>query len=1670
MRILSKIKKNYGDIKDILKIDNIKSITFNGSNLYILANQLLIYNFETNNVNLLSSNIILNNPTKVDYSDNHVYILDNNSIYNYNLLNDTYSLLISGSINNFTLTGDYIIYDKFTQINRYHKTKKITYKLNGVDGNVIDLVGDNQNIFLCYNTYIHRYNYITGYRSNIITNVSNITSMTYDGILLYLRNKDSINVYTKDGLNYNDQKISDISSFQNIVFDGNYLTYQENNMIFKMDENNLFYETTIIDNPIEKINTSINSPKNEILDATNIYAFNSSDISNNNFVYTTSDNIINHVFQTESNSDLYLKQFIYKNDIIPQALYFDNKNKDYYILDENKLFKYTKEINDYKINIHTSGNIFLPNMVDNLSVWIDSSDKNFIFSDINGTITANIGDNIGMWKNKANDDTQYAIQSNVSNMPILSQNGGINFNGNSSLEANFNLTMNYTIFLVTDPSQTEGSFYELSEAYNKGPRIISDSNGNYKYNGDNEDIQLSYYTYGKNIISMVRSDNINTLGYFNGKRIFNIDGSSETYLDPSIIDSIGNNITGNIYEFIIYTQVLDDRKRMLIEGYLADKWNIKSKLNGDHPLFPNFNPSIQNLNLKNINGLTLWLDSTDKKTMLDKNLKSVLNKTKISFWKDKSDNNYNVFGKNEPIYLTNGFNNLPTINFSNSNYMMCDIPAGTFKNGITAFVVYEKDNNYNMQEGLISRGIGAKGYPFDIFNNQRSPYGKSTYNISEKNIKMIYSFRINENTYIESVNGSVKMYKNNESSINQINDTTSSFYIGTRNDFLTQFTGNISEIILFNRSLSDVEKYEVEGYLGNKWNLTNSLSITHPYNANLIVNPDKISIMNESNSIIISHQRIDDIKLHSNKIIIGEKSLLNNIKCNKIEYCIENGYLYLNDTITNNIYYINTNTNTNTNTKTNVKTISKSNSLINNIYKFENEIILLNSKKQIEVLNIKNKQEKKQIHTLNIQPTCMTMYNGNILVATKNYLLRYDTNYNSIDSIANPFYKGSNNLNITNIDVFSHNIILNDKENNQIIILDTTNNNESYRNLIFNQEGMMSKPIDFSLDLNKNSIYIALESVILKNNLINNIISSNISVSINELLNNIVQINNIKYVSELNGILVATTNGLYLIDTDLTTILKTYDNYHNLNGLIYSNNFIYSVSNLELIRYSINHCLTIDNSYIFKSNIIPNFTNITINNYNNPTKIIQSYLLDNNQIKEIYNSNIYSLYNYNYSLSSSIININIIDIVQNDKYLYVLKDNNTIDQIDSHGSLKITYSNIPAKNITIPTNTNNFYYITNDNKIMKYNSITSKSSLVLENRGINVDEQLLYFYNNRSINIYNKNNSCMMGDNEDVYYTKNNQIYNLNANGMTEKLEINNLCQINGLNYDKSNIIVCTKSEVYKFDPSDHPIIKQDIISNLNNPFKAIIVENNYYISDTFNHRIVKVNENTLETTNFITGLNFPRGISYYDGYLYVVDSGIDKIIKIDIKNGVQSDYSQTISGIIDLTFNSNLMYITSLLQNIVYKIDLTNNNALSTYLNIDKPYYIDYNSSDNLLISTDKAICNTILSYDELKQLVSNKILNINNLILNNQLYNININFKNWIDEQLIISSNENNINRQINKYTKLEELLNIINTSMEFISLSSSSINSSLEDYKNKTQLTLKSFSSLFNNNIKN
>jgi hypothetical protein len=258
-------------------------ITLNRSNLYILSNNSI---FDTsNNYKLISANIILDNATKIEYSEPHIYVLDNQNIHIFNTLNENYSLLISGPIDNFTISGDNIIYDKFNQIYKYHRIKKITHKLNGLDGNTIDLVGDNQNLFLCYNTYIQRYNYITGYKSNIITNISNIVSISYDGLLLYLLDLDSIKIYTKDGLNYTENI--------NITEESNSIILSEVNEIngtgIIVSEKSIYYYNYKLINIYNKHNLTTDD---------NTY-FKSILINNNNYI---SDTFNHRIIKVDANT------------------------------------------------------------------------------------------------------------------------------------------------------------------------------------------------------------------------------------------------------------------------------------------------------------------------------------------------------------------------------------------------------------------------------------------------------------------------------------------------------------------------------------------------------------------------------------------------------------------------------------------------------------------------------------------------------------------------------------------------------------------------------------------------------------------------------------------------------------------------------------------------------------------------------------------------------------------------------------------------------------------------------------------------------------------------------------------------------------------------------------------------------------------------------------------------------------------------------------------------------------------------------------------------------------------------------------------------------------------------------------------------------------------------
>ena len=105
-----------------------------------------------------------------------------------------------------------------------------------------------------------------------------------------------------------------------------------------------------------------------------------------------------------------------------------------------------------------------------------------------------------------------------------------------------------------------------------------------------------------------------------------------------------------------------------------------------------------------------------------------------------------------------------------------------------------------------------------------------------------------------------------------------------------------------------------------------------------------------------------------------------------------------------------------------------------------------------------------------------------------------------------------------------------------------------------------------------------------------------------------------------------------------------------------------------------------------------------------------------------------------------------------------------------------------------------------------------------------------------------------------------------------------------------------------------------------------------------------------------------------------------------------------------------------------------------------------------------------SVLSYADLQALITTAINNINILIKNNQLYNINNTFKTWIDTQINNAAIEKNMNKKYDKYVQIEQLLNTMNSSMDYTDAAIATSNIDYEIFKNRMYLVLQSFVKMF------
>ena len=232
-----------------------------------------------------------------------------------------------------------------------------------------------------------------------------------------------------------------------------------------------------------------------------------------------------------------------------------------------------------------------------------------------------------------------------------------------------------------------------------------------------------------------------------------------------------------------------------------------------------------------IAGCAMWLDGKDPAGTGT----APANGSTVSTWTDKSSNGFNATAVNNPTYSSSASG----INFTYSSSQYYTLPNGTLPYGDTSysyFIICNWTGNSGPY-GIIGAGVLATDqlwvirnttgantvanywYSDDITTTTTMTPGQTTcigaFYISGKGLRSVW---IN---FSSGVSGNPA---------NNRNQPTTNCTIGAAVVSQSEYmSGTISEVIVYNTSLSQTQRQQVEGYLAWKWGLNGSLPPTHPY-------------------------------------------------------------------------------------------------------------------------------------------------------------------------------------------------------------------------------------------------------------------------------------------------------------------------------------------------------------------------------------------------------------------------------------------------------------------------------------------------------------------------------------------------------------------------------------------------------------------------------------------------------------------------------------------------------------------------------------------------------------------------------------------------------------------------------------------------------------------------
>ena len=246
--------------------------------------------------------------------------------------------------------------------------------------------------------------------------------------------------------------------------------------------------------------------------------------------------------------------------------------------------------------------------------------------------------------------------------------------------------------------------------------------------------------------------------------------------------------------------------------------------------------------VKNISGITLWLDATTGLFNATSGGSAVTaDAASVARWEDQSGNNRHATQSTttaRPALKTSVLNSKNIIRFDGTDdFVTTGIALGSFMAvsahsvfvvgkaasvGTNAATSYENDAFYGDTGGYASIYVRSSGLA-------------GTYNWDGNNDTATSSYTIGNNAmfYSEHSGGNLRFRLNGQpesSAASGDRAFSTTLQIGRQfGNNAYNLNGDIAELIMYNVAVAESDRQKVEGYLAHKWGLAGDLPAAHPY-------------------------------------------------------------------------------------------------------------------------------------------------------------------------------------------------------------------------------------------------------------------------------------------------------------------------------------------------------------------------------------------------------------------------------------------------------------------------------------------------------------------------------------------------------------------------------------------------------------------------------------------------------------------------------------------------------------------------------------------------------------------------------------------------------------------------------------------------------------------------